>query len=230
MKSVWNVVSVVAVANLLALLGLVAWLGASDRLDADRLRAIRRALAPTISHERVEAEAAAARAAQEAAAAAVLAKVGSPPVNAAERLNLKLEQSDVDRQKLARFQKEIDDLRRALLLERAQFERDRAAFEATRAAFDDERRRIAEIEGDAQFQKTLTTLEQLKPDKAKLALQQLLDAGGEDQVVAYLNGMQDRVRTKVIDEFLASDAKVAAGLLERIRTRGVEPRVSASSP
>ena len=230
MKTIWNAVSVVAVANLLAIAALIGWLRASDRLDIDRLRAIKEALAPTLASERETAKAEAVRAEQEAIAAAERAKVGAAPVSAQERLNLKVEQSEIDRQRLARFQKEVEDLRRSLLLERAQLERDRETLEATRAAFESERRRIAAIEGDAQFQKTLTTLEQLKPDKAKLALQQLLDGGQEDQVVAYLNGMQDRLRAKVIDEFLATDAKVAAGLLERIRMRGVEPRVSARSP
>lgn len=230
MSTLWRIVSVIAVANLLALLGLAGWLAASDRLDLARLRAVRQVLAPTRAADRAKEEEAKRQAEEAARAQAEKAKVGTPPVTAAERLAIKIEQSEADHQRLERARKEIEDLRRTLMLERDRLDADIAAFAAQRAAFDAERRRIREQEGDAQFQKTLATLEQLKPDKAKAALQELLDAGQMDQVVAYLDGMQDRTRTKVIDEFLKADPKVAAALLERVRTRGVEPRAVAGSP
>jgi hypothetical protein len=85
---------------------------------------------------------------------------------------------------------------------------------------------VAQTEGNAQFRKALATLEGLKPDKVKLTLQQLLDQGEADQVVAYLNAMQERTRTKVLDEFIKSDPKVATDLLERLRTRGLIARAS----
>lgn len=230
MKSLWTILTVVALANLLMLLGLVGWLAASDRLDAGRLYAIRKVLAPTRAQDRAEDESAKLKAADDARAAEQAAKVGIAPVSTAERLSLKLESSDMDRQRDERVRKEIEDLRRSLLLERERLDRDAGAFRAERAAFAAERQRIKALDGDAQFQKTLTTLEQLKPDKAKVALQQLLDSGQIEQVVAYLDRMQDRTRTKVIDEFLKGDPKVAADLLERVRTRGVEPRVASGPP
>lgn len=230
MKSFWNVLSIVAVANLLALIGLVGWLAASDRLNVDRMRAIRVALAPTITFERARQQEEKKAADIEAVLAIRRAKMGVPPVTAAERLNLKLEQSEMDRQRTDRVRKEIEDLRRALLLERERLDRDIEAFRADKGAFDAERARMAGGLGDEQFQKTLTTLEGLKPAKAKVALREVLDAGGIDQVVSYLDGMQDRTRTRVIDEFIKDDAKLAADLLERLRSRGVEPRGSVSPP
>ena len=77
---------------------------------------------------------------------------------------------------------------------------------------------------NAQFKKALSTLEGLKPDKAKLALQQLLDKKEVDQVVSYLNAMQERNRTRIIDEFIKSDPGTATDLLERLRTRGLIAR------
>ncbi len=222
MKSFWSVLSVVAVANLLALLALVGWLAASDRLNLDRMRAIRAALAPTITFERAKQREEQKAAGEEAVLAIKRAKMGAPPVTAAERLNLRLEQSAMDRQRSDRVRKEIEDLRRALLLERERLDRDIETFRTEKAAFDAERARVAGGVGEEQFQKTLTTLEGLKPAKAKVALREVLDAGGIEQVVSYLDGMQDRTRTRVIDEFIKDDAKLAADLLERLRSRGVE--------
>ena len=49
MKRFWDVVSFVAVVNVLAAAGFVAWLWRNDRLDVDRLEAIRTLLAVTVS-------------------------------------------------------------------------------------------------------------------------------------------------------------------------------------
>jgi hypothetical protein len=46
-----------------------------------------------------------------------------------------------------------------------------------------------------------------------------VDNTGTDQVVAYLNAMEDRTRTKIITEFQKQDPALAAELLERLRTR-----------
>ncbi len=230
MKFIWNILSIVAVANLLALLALVGWLAASDRLDMDRMRSVRAALATTLTDDRTRLEAEKKTAEAGAKAAIQKAALGAPPVTAAERLNLKLEQGRADVQRAERVRKEIEDLRRALLLERERLDRDIASFRAEKASFEDQRARLAGGIGDEQFQKTLTTLEGLKPDKAKAALQPLLDEGAIDQVVAYLDGMQDRTRTKVIDEFIKGDAKLASDLLQRLRTRGVDGDPSGNPP
>jgi len=89
---------------------------------------------------------------------------------------------------------------------------------------------VAETEGNAQFKKALATLEGLKPDKAKAALQELINGKQVDQAVAYLNAMQERMRTKVIDEFITADPKVATDLLERLRTRGMIARAPEAPP
>ena len=65
--------------------------------------------------------------------------------------------------------------------------------------------------------------------KEKL-LQELLDLKQVDQVVSYLNAMQERTRTKIIDEFIKSDPKMATDLLERIRTRGMLARGPETAP
>ena len=57
MKSVWNAISIVAVANVLALLGLVGWLYSGDRLSVERAREIRAKLSTTLTVEKAAADA-----------------------------------------------------------------------------------------------------------------------------------------------------------------------------
>jgi hypothetical protein len=227
MKTVWTIASTLAVANLLALLGLVGWLAVSDRLDLGRLHQARQLFSVTLTQEaarqeeeRKQAEAARLRAEERA-------KEGTAPLGAADRLRMSRQESAIELQRRLRLQREMDDLRRALQAERDKLERDKADFLAQKDAWERERADILATARDEQFQKTLGTYEQLKPDKAKIALQELLKDNQVERVVAYLDGMQDRTRTRVIDEFIKDDPKLAADLLERLRARGVEPRVAA---
>jgi hypothetical protein len=154
----------------------------------------------------------------------VRAKVGTAPVAAAEALDLKLQLSEFDQARLEAMKREVSILRDTLKRERAALDTDRAALHKERADFEQARRAVMNTDGTAQFKKALATYEGLKPDKAKLALKQLIDARQVDQVVAYLNAMQERARTRIVDEFLKDDPKVAADLLERLRMRGLTQR------
>ena len=230
MKTLWTVLSVLAVANLLALLALVGWLKTSGRLDMDRMREVRHVFSTTLAEDSAQAERDAAAAKTAASQAKEDAKVGTPPVPAAAVLEEQRQQSILASQREQRTQREIEDLRRTLIAERQQLDTDKADFAALKAGWEKERAEILANARDEQFQKTLGTYEQLKPDKAKVALKQLLDSGEESRVIAYLDGMADRTRTKIIDEFIKDDPKLAADLLERLRARGVEPRGTQGSP
>lgn len=220
MKSLWTALAVLAVANLLALLGVAGWLGATGRVDVQRLRDVRALFSKTVAAER--AEEAAAKAAEEAEIklAAEKAKEGTPPVRAEEQLAIRIRESSADQVRLEGVRRDVQVLRDTLERERLALDEERTRFAADRKAWDDMRRQITQQEQDEQFKKTLTTLEGLKPDKSKQTLDQLIRAGNKDQVVAYLNAMQDRTRTKVVDEFIKTDPKLASDLLERLRTRG----------
>ncbi|MCC6660868.1 MAG: hypothetical protein IT437_08280 [Phycisphaerales bacterium] len=230
MKTIWTILSVLAVANLLALLALVGWLKTSGRLDMDRMREIRHVFSTTLADDvaRQERDTAAAKTAE--AKAKEDAKVGTAPIPAAGLLESQRGQAMLDTQREQRLQREIGDLRRTLQAERQQLDKDKADFAALRAGWEKDRAEILASARDEQFQKTLGTYEQLKPDKAKVALKQLLESGEESRVIAYLDGMADRTRTKIIDEFIKDDPKLAADLLERLRARGVEPRGTEGSP
>jgi hypothetical protein len=230
MKFLWNLLSVVAVANLFALLGFVGWLKYADRLDRDRLHEVRQVFSTTVAQRKADETTAAAKAEEDKKAAAIKAKEGTPPVTASETLDLKLQASQVDQTRLEGLRREVAILQDTLRRERAALDADRAAFDKQREEFQRARDSVAKTEGNAQFKKTLATIEALKPDKAKIALQQLIIAKQSDEAVEYLNAMQDRSRTKIVEEFLKDDPKVATELLERIRTRGIIARGPEGSP
>jgi hypothetical protein len=221
MRTLWTAISVVAVANLLALVAFVGWLRMSDRLNSARVTEVRELLKETTPQrqareERARLEQEAAQRAQEARAHAQL-----PPITAANTLELRLQQSQADQARLDAIRREVQIMQDTLRRERLALDADRAAFEKERSDFQAARRQIAETEGDVQFKKTLSTYEALKPDKAKAALSELIKDEQKPQVVAYLNAMQERTRTRIIDEFIKDDPRLATELLELLRTRGL---------
>lgn len=246
MKIIWNALSVVAVANLLALLGFVGWLRADDRLNADRARAVRAVFGKTLTEE--AAEAAKAKADQEAVekAAAEAKRKDQPPLTAEQRVALRLEATEIDRQRMERLQREVEDLQRVLATERTALDRDRAAFLAEKSAFEAASAATRRALEDGQFQKTLGVLSTMKPKDAVGLLTQMLKgasfaptsqppalaaggatgtesdaaaAAGEEQVVSYLDAMDEKPRGRIMTELAKTDPVLATRLLGRIRDR-----------
>jgi hypothetical protein len=223
MKALVNALSVVAIANLLALLCVGFWLYGTGRLNTDRVERTRdlfvepyRLVQARQEREQLEAEAEAARIAAEQGP-------DGPPISAAESLAVRLAVSDLDRQRVERLRREVQDLQRSLRTERRLLDEERAAFETEREQFEQMRERLAELEGGEQFRKALASLEGMKPDDARVTLESLIAAGEIDTVVGYLDAMQDRTRTKLMSSFVGSDQQeLAAQLLEALRVRGVE--------
>ncbi|TVQ31256.1 MAG: hypothetical protein EA376_10325 [Phycisphaeraceae bacterium] len=222
MKPLWTILSVLAVANLLAILGFVGWLKISDRIDMDRLEQVRTILSETRA-EQEEREADEEREALlQAAAEEQEERDALPPLSGADQVAMRREEEQITQTRVERLRREIDDLRRTLKRERDDLDEAMAEFEAEREKFEAMRRRIQELEGDEQFRRTLALYESLPANRAQPLLQALINDGEINQVVAYLNGMQTRTASKIIERF--EDPALAAELLERLRTRGLEAR------
>jgi len=209
-----------AVANFLAIGGFVGWLAATDRLDLERLEEIRTILAETRADEAARLEAEDQEATRVAQQQAEDAKNALPPLNAGELLDALQEHEEAAQLRVARMEREAADLRRALERERDELDRRVAAFEQEKAQFDAMRQRLAEVEGDGQFQQALALYKALPAAKAQEMLQTLIDEGRVDQVVDYLNAMDTRTARKIVERF--EDPAVAADLLERLRVRGLQ--------
>lgn len=229
MKTIWNVLCVVALANLLGLAAFLGWLIGTDRVDVARVRQIREQLSETVTEQRVREEA--AKLEQEAAAKAATEGETKPPepLASSEVLALKHLVSEADRQRLERLRREVDDLKTTLARERRVLDDERAAFVTERDAFLAERQRIAATEGEEQFKKALKTYDAMEPEVVRGLFDGLLrpaggaalDPEGLRVVVGYLNAMAVDRRAAILAEFAATDPKLAADLLERVRNRGL---------
>jgi hypothetical protein len=174
MKTLWTTLSVIAIANILALAGLVGWLKATDRLDLERVNKVREVFLTTTVQDKIAEEQAAVQKEADAKAAEEAVKAARPPATAIEQMVAKDLLSEKDRQDVNRLAKEVEILRTSLVRERAELDRIRAQLETDRAGFLAMRKKIKEQEGTAQFQKALGVLSAMKPDQAKMTLAELL--------------------------------------------------------
>lgn len=228
LRSLWIIISTLAVANLFALLGFIFWLNATDRINPERVERIRTLFAPTVAAEKAGVEQRAAEAEAAAAAALEAAKVGKPPLTAEQKIDDESAKEEIAAQHGRRVQRETADLINTLVREREELERQRTQFQSEVDAFNMMRRTIANEEGSEQFQKTVLVYQSVKPPEAKNMMSTLLAAGQMEQVVSYINALSPRIASKIITEFQNQDPALAAELLERLRLRGTA--VASSDP
>ena len=220
MKRIWMILSTIAIANILAMGGLVGWLKMTDRLNRDRFEAVKAIFKTTVAQDAqgIAAEQAAVETAKQTAAAE--AKAAVPPSTAADIIAEKQLSEEHGLHVLLRQQQELTNLRNALMNQLADLERRERELATAKSALEAERQRIADTEGTAQFKAALATVESQKPKDAKAMLRALMDTSQSDQAVAYLARMDESKRSKVMAEFVKDDPQLAASLLEKLRTRG----------
>jgi len=230
MKALWTLISVLAIANLLAAVGFIGWLVSNDRLNKDRVQTIRAMLSTTVAQE------AAAKAAEEDAAKkavaeqAAAARLAIPPDRAATKIEQQRAKSEVDHISKVRLDSELRSLQEFLVRENDRLQELERTLTQRESAFAAERKKIRDTEGAEQFKKVLSTLAGVKPKEATSILNEILQQRKPDEVTAYLNSLDERVRSKIIAEFNKTDPKVAADLLERLKTYGITPSVAEASP
>lgn len=228
MRSLKLIVTTMAVVNVLGLVGLLGWLGATRRVDGERVRAVVALFEKTVDQERAE-EAAAEREAEAARQAAEADRSGVSPVPVEGRIEIVDELERIAEGRTKRMEADAQILRDTIARERAALEADIAAFAAEREAFMAMREQIAEQEGDEQFAKAVKTYEALKSDQAASMMRELIRRGERQQVVAYLDAMNARSATKVIQAIQDEDARLASDLVESLRTFGLVAE-SAEAP
>lgn len=220
MKRLIKALVIVALLNLVAVLAGAGWLFSSGRLSKDRVTDV-----TTLFEEPVEVVLAKLKA-EEAQADKELAEQEKPlpaiPLNAEERNLVRVEMTQVDRQRLDYMKREVKNLQETLRRERQLLVLDREDLEKEKERFDAMRERLAGLEGGKQFKKSLTTISSMKAKDAKAVLSTMLDDAKDEEVVTYLSSMDDRARTSIMSEFVKSgENELAADLLESIRQRGL---------
>lgn len=269
MKTIWTVLSVLAVANLLAVTAFVGWLRSSERLDMERVRQVRELLQPTITEVKAKAELARAEQVAQKKKQEEEAKAARAPLTASEQLEARLEANELDRQRVKSLKTEVESLRRSLRDAQEQIRREREELARKKDEYD---RLVASqqtLTGSEQFKKTLAVLESFKPSDARVALMQIMGGAGilsepapegvknapettgdeirsthptgadskvaqmsgKTRVIEYLNAMDEKVRARVMTEFVRSDPRLAGELLESLRTHGqVAAAFKATAP
>jgi flagellar basal body-associated protein FliL len=221
MKKLIKAILVVAILNLLAVLVGAGWLFSSGRISKDRVMSMSALFTEPVAIEEANIKA------EEAQLERELAEQEKPipelALNSAERNMVRVEMTQIDRQRLDRMKREVEDLQATLRRERQIVEQDRIALESEKVEFDLMRDRLAGLEGGKQFKKSLSTLSGMKPKDAKTMLSTLLANEKSEEVVSYLSAMDDRIRTQIMSEFVkAGEEQLAADLLESLRLRGLE--------
>lgn len=221
-KSMWLVISTLALANILAIAGLFGWLKMTDRLSAERIEEVRRVFSQTVAEQAEEEREREASANTRSVEERLAEGEGLVPVTAPTRNRIVHEQDEIARQRVARAEREHRDLLRTATKQLQELEVKEAAFEERMRAWEEMRTRLTEQESTEQFQKAVKNYEAQKPDVAKNMLDALIERGEMEQVIAYLDAMQARKSAKIVDAFAQDDPALAARLLEQLRTFGIE--------
>ena len=217
MKSLWSVVSFLAVVHLLALLLFLGWMYSTDRLNFERVRSVRDVFTLTIAEELMQKEE------QDRETAEVQERDSSMfQMSSSRQIELL---TDVQRQEFLATQRMKDESE----MHARQFSLLNQKIALEREAFEEERRRWEEATGadrerksNEQFTQTVSQYESLPPKQSKRILIELINIGEREQAVAYLDAMKPRAASKIFKEFKSPEEIVlAAELLEELRVFGL---------
>jgi len=224
MKTLWNIISFMAVVHLLALLIFIGWLWQSQRLNQDRIQQVREIFAVTIPEASAVEESEAQAQATEQTEQREAENKQRWGFSSAEIINSYASIQAQELQAVRRVKSEVEALQ-------FQLDQQTRAINARQSRLDarDEswkQANAAEVarKSDEQFQKTVKLYESAKPKLAKARLLSLYEGGNLEQVVAYLDAMNPRASKKILDEFKSDpENTMAAKLLEALRTFGLPP-------
>lgn len=217
MKSLWSVVSFLAVVHLLALFLFLGWMYGTDRLSLERVRTVRELFAMTLTDEKMRKE-------EQERETTEIQERGSGMFQMSSARQIEL-LTDVQRQELLATQRMKDEsemharqfslLTQKIALEREEFEAERRQWEEATGA--DRERKTNE-----QFTQTVMQYESLPAKQGKQILIELINSGNREQAVAYLDAMKPRATSKILKEFKSPEEIIlAAELLEELRTFGL---------
>lgn len=217
MKSLWSVVSFLAVVHLLALLGFLGWMYGSDRLSLERVRTVRELFAMTMTDEKMQKE-------EQERDSTVNPERDSSMFQMSSTRQIEL-LTDVQRQELLATQRMKDESE----MHARQFSLLNQKIASEREEFEEERRRWEEATGadrerktNEQFTQTVIQYESLPAKQGKQVLIELINSGNREQAVAYLDAMKPRATSKILKEFKSPEEIIlAAELLEELRIFGL---------
>ena len=225
MRTLWTIVSVVLLINVLAVGGFIAWLNGSGRLNQERMTQVVNLFSKTIEEEKKDQAAAEAEKEKEEVAqreAARLQRIADGPAQVAQQIAEDQEKSEIALQRYERLKRDIEDLRRSNELARRLLEDERAKLDADRKAFEQILEKERKRRDDEDFKQAVKMYESLRARQVKELFRQLLSQGRSEDVLQYLAAMELRKAAAVITEFKEpGETAQAADLIQSLRERGV---------
>jgi len=223
MRTLFTAFILVLVVNALALGGLAGWLGATGRMSKERVRDAVGVFTNTVEAqaaleaEKLKAEQEAIELAEQALR---LQQVAGGPVTPDARLASIQRVDEKQRALIERRKVEVEAMQRQLETQRKIIEKRIAELDQKQKLFDEAV--VAQLEEmeEEDFKESVAMLEGIPPKQAKAVFQQLLQEGGQPQVVSYLSAMQERKAAAVLKEFKQpNEVAQAAMLIEQLRLR-----------
>jgi len=231
MRTLWTIISFLAVVHLLALLMVVAWLWQSGRITRERVQQTRELFALNVSDAQAMA---AKRAADEQAQAeqrVMDERRVNPPADSASQITQISMVRVQEQQTRQRLQDEKAALLEQLAAATLKVNENKSSLADERTGWETAVQADRTRKTDEQFLQTVKQYEQVPPKQGKRMLMELINQKEIDQAVAYLDSMNVRAASKIIKEFKTdSEIALATDLLERLRTFGVKaPGVPAAA-
>ncbi len=235
MKSMRTIIAVLAVAHMAAILGFVGYLAGTDRVNRDRLEAVRDIFALTVTDEQAALDAEAATLAANGSVPNGVLDQGNgagggsemPGSGSTSRIERLKTNDDLMREREMRLEKDREILKRSLESENRKLQTARDDLARQEAAFDakiEEQKRLRE---DEQFQKMVSVMKGLKPKDLKAKFDAYIADGKIELVVNILDSFDPRTAIKLIGEYKTDEENMlAAELLQRLKDRGL----TATSP
>jgi len=232
MKTIWSIITILAIAHMLALMGFVGYLAGTDRLNRDRIDAIRAIFVPTIAEDEAAAEAAEQESNETKSDAdpfllstdSTAGESGQerPGAGSEDRYERLQTVDDLLRERQLRFEKDREHLKRTLEEENRKLQKGWDELRAEQAAFQQELDRQRSLREDEQFQKMVGILKGLSGKELKGKFDAFLVDGNMDLVIDVLDAFDNRTAQKVMKEYKSDEENVlAAELLRRLKDRGL---------
>jgi hypothetical protein len=226
-----KLIKILAIANLLAVVGFVGWLVATDRVNRERLERVREIFHPTIAAEKTAIAETETKAAEQVKLAEEQKRLLETPMPRTEQIV----SAERFQQRAALAVRSLQDEQRRLLedlssRERGVTEREEALAKRQtdwETSISEEKERQTKD----QFRKAVRLLESAPAKQGKEWILELVKSNREDQAVAYLDAMNPAKSAGLLKAFKGEgEAKVATDLLERLRQLGLESEINAGAP
>ena len=218
MTKVWNIVSFLAVMNLIAIACFMVWLFGSGRMDSERLERPRLIFHVPIEQESSDrlaaekAEAIASAMAEEEASLVRLPAGSNQPIDSLEAVEMHLQRMERRfRSDLERDRTELLDFERRLAAREADLTRRLSAFEASRTD-------LRTAEEQVEFTRVTKLLDSLPAKSSKEYLVLMCGDGQMTDAVDYLRAMRAGTRTSIFAAMKSEeDMQLASALLKSLR-------------